>query len=71
MNHKLQSLTTDELNNLLNQERKKFIVALDYGATPSDLEEIREQIKQLETLIDSRKPTEQPRRSETRSQSMA
>ena len=71
MNHKLQSLTTDEITNLLNQERKKFIVALDYGATGSDLEEIRDQIRELESLIDSREPAGQPRKSESRSQSIA
>ena len=65
MNHKLQSLTTDEITNLLIQERKKFIVALDYGATGSDLQEIRDQIKKLESLIDSRAPVDQPRKSET------
>ena len=65
MNHKLQSLTTDEITNLLIQERKKFIVALDYGATGSDLQEIRDQIKELESLIDSRAPVDQPRKSET------
>lgn len=54
MNHKLQSLTTEELTHLLIQERKKFIVAIDYGSTGSDLEEIREQIKELESIIDSR-----------------
>lgn len=81
MNHKLQSLTTDELTTLLNQERKKFIVAIDYGATGSDLEEIREHIKEIESLIDSRKPADHrkpvderhpsdQRKSETRSQSI-
>ena len=55
MNHKLHNLTTDELIYLLNQERKKFIVALDYGSSGSDLQEIRDQIKTLEILVaDSR-----------------
>lgn len=54
MNEKLQALTIDELVTLLNEERKKFIVAIDYGSTVSDLEEIRESIKELETIISSR-----------------
>ena len=54
MNKKLQALSTDELVNLLHQERKKFLVAIDYGSTASDLEEIRESIKELEALIASR-----------------
>ena len=54
MNKQLQALTIDELVTLLNQERKKFIVAIDYGSTVSDLEEIKEYIKELESLIASR-----------------
>ena len=54
MNNKLQALTNDELVALLNQERKKFIVAIDYGSTASDLEEIKEYIKELESLLASR-----------------
>ena len=57
MNNKLQALTNDELVTLLNQERKKFIVAIDYGTTASDLEEIKEYIKELESLIASRQET--------------
>jgi hypothetical protein len=57
MNNKLQALTNDELVTLLNQERKKFIVAIDYGSTVSDLEEIKEHIKELESLLASRQQT--------------
>ena len=57
MNNKLQALTNDELVTLLNQERKKFIVAIDYGTTASDLEEIKQYIKELESLIASRQET--------------
>ncbi|HYF31852.1 MAG TPA: hypothetical protein VD993_12100 [Chitinophagaceae bacterium] len=56
MNQKLHTLPTDELVNLLYQQRKKFLVAVDYGSTASDLQEIRESIKELETLIASRDP---------------
>ena len=54
MNTKLQSLTNDELVNLLNQERKKFIVAIDYGCSASDLQEIKDYIRELESLIATR-----------------
>ncbi len=57
MNIKLQALTNDELVTLLNQERKKFIRAIDYGSSASDLEEIKEYIKELESLIASRQQT--------------
>lgn len=57
MNHKLNALTTEELVHLLSQERKKFIVAIDYGATASDLEEIRDQIKELEEIITAKRET--------------
>ncbi|HEY0679449.1 MAG TPA: hypothetical protein VGD17_14290 [Chitinophagaceae bacterium] len=55
MNQKLKALSTEELAFLLNQEHKKFLLAIDYGATGSDLEEIREVIKQLELMISIRK----------------
>jgi len=54
MNFKLESLRMEDLIALLNQERKKFIVALDYGSAGSDLEEIRDRIKQIEAIITSR-----------------
>lgn len=54
MNKQLQALNTDELVSLLNQERKKFIVAIDYGSTASDLEEIKDYMRELESLIASR-----------------
>ena len=66
MNHNLQALTTDELVQLLNQERKKFIVAIDYGATGSDLQEIRDQIKELESVIASRNSREISPKGENR-----
>ena len=54
MNNKLQALTIDDLVALLNQERKKFVVAIEYGSSVSDLEEIKEYMKELESLIVSR-----------------
>ena len=66
MNHKLHKLTTDELIHLLNQERKKFIVAIDYGSSGSDLQEIRDQIKELETIISERNPVDRSQVSDSR-----
>ena len=60
MNKQLQALTNDELVTLLNQERKKFIVAIDYGSSASDLEEIKDYIKELESLIASRQALATP-----------
>ncbi len=66
MNNKLQKLTTDQLIHLLNQERKKFIVAIDYGSSGSDLQEIRDQIKDLETIIADRGPADKSGISDSR-----
>ena len=54
MNTKLESLTTEQLMHLLTQERRKFLLALDFGATGSDLQEIRDVIKELEAIIKAR-----------------
>ena len=67
MSQALRSLTTDQLVQLLNQERRKFLVAIDYGATGSDLQEIRDQIKELETTISLRNPNEKNSKSERKS----
>jgi hypothetical protein len=54
MSSKFENLTVEQLSNLLSQERKKFVVAIDYGASGSDLEEIRDTIKELEAAIASK-----------------
>ena len=71
MNAKLQSLSADELTYLLNQERRKFMVALDYGSSGSDLQEIRDAIKELEGLISSRTQQEKSPKPENRQSSVA
>jgi hypothetical protein len=55
MSSKFDTLTINQLSNLLSQERKKFLVAIDYGASGSDLEEIRDAIKEMEIEMASRK----------------
>lgn len=57
MSSKFETLTVEQLSHLLSQERKKFVVAIDYGASGSDLEEIRDAIKELEAAIVSKSPT--------------
>jgi hypothetical protein len=47
-------LNSRELYDLLRQEQAKFIKAIEYQSTYSDLQEIRETIKHLEALISSR-----------------
>jgi hypothetical protein len=54
MNSKFETLTVEQLSDLLSQERKKFLVAIDYGASGSDLEEIRDAIKEMEAAMASR-----------------
>jgi hypothetical protein len=66
MNQKLLLLTTDELIHLLNQERKKFIVAIDYGSSGSDMQEIRDAIKELEAIIATRKTPEPSQKTDNK-----
>ena len=54
MSKNLNDLSSRELYQLLRQEQTKFIKAIEYGSTYSDLQEIRETIKDLEVLISSR-----------------
>lgn len=51
MNTELQQLTIKSLRNLLILESKKFVWALELGATVSDLEEIRDRMRQITDLI--------------------
>jgi hypothetical protein len=67
MSSKLETLTIEQLSNLLSEERKKFIVAIDYGASGSDLEEIRYVIKELEAAIASKNTTSSRHNPEGRS----
>ena len=54
MDPKLHNLPTYEILSLLNLERKKFLRAIDYGSPGSDLEDIRDAIRELESIISSR-----------------
>ena len=54
MNNSFGNLSTAALHTLLSRETKKFIIAIEYGSTASDLSEIRETIKELQKELDGR-----------------
>jgi len=47
MDSRFQNLSAAQLRTIIIHEMRKFALALEYGSTYSDLEEIREQIKLL------------------------
>jgi len=55
---KLSNADTKTLRTFLAQERRKFVLALQYGSSASDLEEIRDTIKEIQRLITEREKTE-------------
>ena len=54
MSNPLNTLSTAALQKMLSRETKKFILAIDYGSTASDLSEIRETIKDIQRELDAR-----------------
>jgi hypothetical protein len=54
MSNSIRDLSTSALQTLLARETKKFIVAIEYGSTASDLSEIRETIKEIQHELDTR-----------------
>jgi hypothetical protein len=65
MNNPLSKLSTGALQTLLSRETRKFIVAIEYGSTASDLSDIRETIKDLQRELDSRASNKAVRRDQT------
>lgn len=47
MESRFRQLTAAQLRTIIIHEMRKFALALEYGATISDLQEIREHIKDL------------------------
>ena len=47
MNSRFQHFTAAQLRTIIIHEMRKFALALEYGSTISDLQEIREHIRQL------------------------
>jgi hypothetical protein len=60
MNNRLQNLTTAQLRTIIIHEMRKFALALEYGSTISDLQEIREHIKLLGDLLSAKEKEESP-----------
>ena len=65
---KLGNADTKTLRDLLSQERQKFLLALQYESSASDLEEIRDTIKELQQLLTEREKTETIRMSDNNRQ---
>jgi hypothetical protein len=51
MNQRIQSLSAAQLRTIIIYEMRKFALALEYGATVSDLQEIKDQIRELTDLL--------------------
>jgi hypothetical protein len=51
MEPSLDKLPASVLRTIIIRETRKFALALEYGSTLSDLQEIREYIKMLENLL--------------------
>jgi ABC-type hemin transport system substrate-binding protein len=51
MNNRLQNLATAQLRTIIIHEMRKFALALEYGSTISDLQEIRDHIKMLADIL--------------------
>lgn len=51
METRLQQFAAAQLRTIVIHEMRKFALALEYGSTISDLQEIREHIRLLEDLL--------------------
>lgn len=51
MDSNLEKLPASALRTIIIDETRKFILALEYGSTLSDLQEIKEFINRLEELL--------------------
>lgn len=60
MNNYLLGLSKTELTELLQNERKKFIRAIDHGSPASHLEAIREIIRSIEAALAQKESTTNP-----------
>jgi len=59
MNFRLQNYTAAQLRTMIIYEMRKFALALEYGSTLSDLQEIKDQIKELTDLLSAKEKGEQ------------
>jgi hypothetical protein len=58
MNQRVKNLSAAQLRTIIIHEMRKFAMALEYGATVSDLQEIKEQIKELTDLLTMKEQAE-------------
>jgi hypothetical protein len=60
MEPSLDKLPASVLRTIIIRETRKFALALEYGSTLSDLQEIRDYIKMLENLLSIKEKEETP-----------
>lgn len=58
MDCSLEKLPAAAIRTIIIRETKKFVLALQYGSTLSDLQEIRDYIKTLEDLLSTKEKEE-------------
>ena len=58
MNQRVKNLSAAQLRTIVISEMRKFALALEYGATVSDLQEIKDQIKELTELLTMKEQSE-------------
>lgn len=58
MNTHLQNYSAAQLRTMIIHEMRKFALALEYGSTLSDLQEIKDQIKELTDQLSVREKEE-------------
>jgi hypothetical protein len=61
METRLQHFAAAQLRTIVIHEMRKFALALEYGSTISDLQEIREQIRLLEDALAAKEKEEAQR----------
>jgi hypothetical protein len=58
MNSSLEKLPASAIRTIIIHETRKFVLALQYGSTLSDLQDIRDYIKRLEDLLSTKEKEE-------------
>ena len=58
MNQRVKNLSAAQLRTIIIYEMRKFVLALEYGSTISDLQEIKDQIRELTELLTEKEQSE-------------
>jgi hypothetical protein len=58
MDSSLEKLPASAIRTIIIHETRKFVLALQFGSTLSDLQEIRDHIKKLENLLSTKEKEE-------------